>query len=120
MMRTPTSFSHFLFLQCSGKTDGLGISAVAFSEDPVVPGSTLTIKVDATPTVDITDGATLTFDILLGPITISSVEKDVCSDLGVTCPLPAGKSQSISVDVDVSVSLIGRGFGGGSSMSDAH
>uniref|UniRef100_A0A7S2QVJ3 MD-2-related lipid-recognition domain-containing protein n=1 Tax=Triparma pacifica TaxID=91992 RepID=A0A7S2QVJ3_9STRA len=89
------------FSVCSGKTDGLGISSVTFSEEPVVPGSTLTITVDATPTVAITDGATLTFDILLGAFPIMSVEKDVCKDLGVTCPLPAGVSTEISVDVDI-------------------
>lgn len=30
-----------------------------------------------------------------------SVTKDVCTELGVTCPLPAGVPQSISVDVDI-------------------
>jgi len=87
--------------QCSGKTDNLGISAVSFSESPVVPGSTLTITVDATPTVAVTAGADLTFNIKLGAFSIFSVTKDFCADLGLTCPLPAGVPVTATVAVEV-------------------
>ncbi|GMI23460.1 hypothetical protein TeGR_g13802 [Tetraparma gracilis] len=89
------------FSVCSGKTDSLGITSVDFSEMPVVPGSTLTIEVDATPKTEVTEGATLTFDIKLGAFVLYSVTKDFCADLGVTCPLPAGTPVTASVDVDV-------------------
>ncbi|GMH94995.1 hypothetical protein TrST_g1538 [Triparma strigata] len=88
------------FSVCSGKTDGLGVSSVTFSPDPPTVGS-LTIKVAATPTVEVTDGATMSFAIKYGALTIKTVEKDFCNDLGVSCPVAAGSSVNAEVEIDV-------------------
>ena len=80
------------------------MSGVSFSEDPLEPGTTLTITVDATPSTDVTDGASLDFVVKYGAFPIFSVTKDFCGDLGLTCPLAAGTPVVAKVDVDVSKS----------------
>jgi len=96
------SASATTFSVCAGSTDNLGVSSVNFSEDPLVPGTTLTITVEGTPTVDITSGATVDFVVKLVAFPVFSASKDACADLGLTCPLPAGVPVEATIEVDVS------------------
>lgn len=88
------------FSVCSGATDQMGISTVDLSENPIITGTTLTITVEGTPTVDITSGAIINF-VVKGKFPVFSVTKDACALLGLTCPIPAGDPFEANIDVDV-------------------
>jgi hypothetical protein len=82
----------------------MGISTVDLSENPIITGTTLTITVEGTPTVDITSGAIINFVVKLGTkgkFPVFSVTKDACALLGLTCPIPAGDPFEANIDVDV-------------------
>ena len=88
--------------QCSGKTDKLKVSSVAFSSNPVHPGTTLTITVSGTPTVAITSGATMKTDIKLGSFAVQTSTQNFCSLSGIVCPVAAGTAITASWNVAVS------------------
>ena len=87
--------------QCGGKEDKFGVSEVDIDEDPIKPGTTVQVTVTATPKVDITDGAELKFDIKLGSFSIHTEKRDICKDLGVDCPIPAGQETDFGVGIAI-------------------
>jgi hypothetical protein len=53
-------------------------------------GETVDLKVVFTPTIDVTGGS-LDVSVKLGKIKVADASFDVCTQLGVSCPLAAGK-----------------------------
>jgi C1A family cysteine protease len=78
------------FTKCSGVTDKLGITAVDLTPDPPVPGQDLKVQITATPTEAITAGTT-SLDIKAFGVKIASLNFDLCKDMGLSCPIAAGK-----------------------------
>jgi hypothetical protein len=77
-------------------TDELGITTVTLSENPVTPGTDLSVTVTGKPTIDVSAG-TLTLNIKVLGITVYTESFDLCTEVGVTCPLVAGASFTATV-----------------------
>ena len=78
------------FSQCSSSSaDALGITSVTLTPDPPVAGGSLQVQFTGTPTAQV-DSGTASLKVKVLGITITTLTFDVCSDLGVSCPLPAG------------------------------
>jgi len=82
-------------------TDNLGITSVTLSENPITPGSTLTVQVVGTPKVSVTSG-TLVESVIAYGVTVKSTSYDICSDVGLTCPLSNGVQFTGSVSQTIS------------------
>jgi len=81
-------------------TDHLGISSVTLSEDPVSPGTTLTVSITGTPDQTVSSGSAVLSISVLGTTVITETY-DLCSQLGLTCPLESGVTFTASVSEDI-------------------
>jgi C1A family cysteine protease len=77
-------------------TDHLGITSVALSENPVTPGTTLTVSITGTPDQTITSG-TVDLNIYYHNVKLYSESFDLCTGIGVTCPLQSGVTFTAAV-----------------------
>jgi ML domain len=77
-------------------TDHLGISVVDIQPDPVNSGASFTVSVSGSPDQLISSG-TLKLDIYLGSKDLYSLSYDICTEVGLTCPIQAGQPFTASI-----------------------
>ena len=82
------------FTHCPGVTDELGIAAVSLSPDPVHPSCNVVVKVSGGPTEIAVSGGNATLSLILFGSTVYRKGYDICTEFGVSCPVPAGEKWS--------------------------
>lgn len=88
------------FSECAGSPAQFGITGITLNPDSPVPGKDLTVSIAASPKATIT-GGTASLKVTVLGITIATKNFDVCKDLGVTCPLAAGKAVTGTVTYNI-------------------
>jgi cathepsin L len=87
------------FAEC-GKTQSLGLNSITLNPDPVVTGSNLDVILSGTPSVGI-NGGTATLKVKYMGVTLLTEDFDLCSDLGVSCPLNAGETLTAKISYPI-------------------
>ena len=82
------------FTHCPGVTDELQITAVSLSPDPVHPSCNVVVKVSGGPTEIAVSGGNATLSLILFGSTVYRKGYDICTEFGVSCPVPAGEKWS--------------------------
>ncbi|KAI8903851.1 ML domain-containing protein [Gorgonomyces haynaldii] len=101
LMAAGTPDVQTILTSCGAATDILTkLDSVTVNPYPVVAGKPLSISASGLTTADIVNGAKLKVVVKLGPLPVYSKEKDVCSQPGITCPIPAGQN-TINVSQDI-------------------
>ena len=77
------------FKSCPGAAGDLAVTSIELNPDPPSTGKNLDVSFTGTPSLGVT-AATLTIDIKLHGVAVTSIDFDVCKDLGLTCPLASG------------------------------
>ena len=86
---------------CSGTADGFGLTAVELSPDPVPSFAELKVAFTGIPTHAFDAGSTAKLTVKLLGIKLATLDFDACKDLGMTCPVPAGKLVTGSITYKV-------------------
>ena len=77
-------------------TDKLSLATIDLTPDPPVKGQDLKVTMTGKPTVAVS-GGTAHLTVKAFGITIATKDFDLCKDMGVTCPQPAGSAFSGSL-----------------------
>jgi cathepsin F len=89
--------------KCS-TTDYLGITDISFNPTTIKSGSSLTTTVTGKPTKTINSG-TLKTQILYSGINVKTTTYNLCTQLGITCPLESGVAIKASITETVSSTI---------------
>jgi len=82
-------------------TDHAHISEVDATPWPPVHGKTVTLNVTGTPDISVASG-TIKVDVTAYGIPVPGTPSfDICKDLGLTCPIPAGKAFKAAVSYGI-------------------
>jgi palmitoyl-protein thioesterase len=78
-------------------TDNLGVATVDLNPDQPIPGKNLTVSIHTTPKQDIAAGDKMIFAAKVFGVTVGTHDFDVCTDLGITCPIKSGTPSVLTV-----------------------
>ena len=78
------------FNMCSGSDATLKVNSITMNPDPPHKGQDVTFGFSGQLSSPIVQGANIHVTVKLGFFTVKEMDVDICSQKGITCPIPAG------------------------------